>query len=101
VAAVGRQQPKAGGRKWVVHLVTSRGGGGTLTGGASATVTSGDIEILIRIRIQTDSNSFKFDRSKKDLPKLKKFEINYGCEGIEERNNIIHRNFSRFEMDLK
>jgi hypothetical protein len=83
------------------HLVTSRGGGGTLTGGASTTVTSGDIEILIRIRIQTDSNSFKFYRSRKDLPKLKKFEIKYGCEGIEERNNILHRNFSRFEMDLK
>jgi hypothetical protein len=37
---------------------------------------------------------------KKDLPELKKFEIKYVCEGVEEMNNFIHRNFSRFEMDF-
>jgi hypothetical protein len=40
-----------------------------------------------------------FDLFKKDSPELKIFEIKYGCEGFEERNNFIHRNFFRFEMD--
>jgi hypothetical protein len=39
--------------------------------------------------------------SKNDLPELEKFEIKYGYEGFEERNNFIHRNFYRFELDLK
>jgi hypothetical protein len=43
----------------------------------------------------------KFDRSKKDLPKLKKFEIKYGYEGFEEGNNFLHRNFFRFETNFK
>jgi hypothetical protein len=30
-----------------------------------------------------------------------KIEIKYGCEGFEERNNFLHRNFSGFEMDFK
>jgi uncharacterized protein YdhG (YjbR/CyaY superfamily) len=38
---------------------------------------------------------------KNDLPELEKFEIKYGYEGFEERKNIIHRNFYRFELDLK
>jgi hypothetical protein len=32
-----------------------------------------------------------------DLPELKKFEIKYGCEDLEEGNNFLHSNFSRFE----
>jgi hypothetical protein len=43
----------------------------------------------------------KVDRSKKDFAELKKFEIKYGSEGIEERINVLHRNISRFETDLK
>jgi hypothetical protein len=43
----------------------------------------------------------KFDRSKKDLPKLKKFEIKYGYEGFEEGNNFLHRNFFRLETNFK
>jgi hypothetical protein len=38
---------------------------------------------------------------KKDFPELEKFEIKYGCEGLEERNNFLHRNFSRFEMNFE
>jgi hypothetical protein len=49
-------------------------------------------------RIQIPSN---FDRPKKDTPELENFEIKYGYEGFEERNKLLHRNFSRFEMDLK
>jgi hypothetical protein len=52
-------------------------------------------------RIQTSSNHFKFDQPKRDLPELEKFEIKYGCEGFEEGNNVIHRNFLRFEMDYE
>jgi hypothetical protein len=39
--------------------------------------------------------------SKQDLFKLKIFEIKYGCEGFEERNNFLHMNFSRFKMNLR
>jgi hypothetical protein len=31
------------------------------------------------------------------LPELEKFEIKYGCEGFDERNNFPYRNFPRFE----
>jgi hypothetical protein len=27
-----------------------------------------------------------------------KISIKYDCEGFEERNNFLHRNFFRFEM---
>jgi hypothetical protein len=40
-------------------------------------------------------------QSKQDLPKLQKFRIKYSFEGFEERKNILHRYFFRFEMDLK
>jgi hypothetical protein len=32
---------------------------------------------------------------------LEKFKIKYGYEGFEDRNNFLHRNFSRFEMDFE
>jgi uncharacterized protein YdhG (YjbR/CyaY superfamily) len=52
--------------------------------------------------IQMEFKSFpKFDQSKKDFPELENFEIKYGCEGFEERNNLIHRNIFRFKMDFK
>jgi hypothetical protein len=76
-------------------------GGGRLMGGASAIVTSGGIEILIQI----DSNYIQilsnYDRSKKDISELENFEIKYGWEGFEEKNNFFHWNFSRSEMDFK
>jgi hypothetical protein len=62
-------------------------------------------QIRFEIEFQTNSNQIQilsnFDRSKKDLPWLKKIEVKYGCEGFEERNNFLHRNFSRLEMDFK
>jgi hypothetical protein len=33
--------------------------------------------------------------------KPEKFEIKYVFEGFDEGNNLIHRNFSRFEIDFK
>jgi hypothetical protein len=44
--------------------------------------------------------AMKLDRSETDLHVVKKFEIKYGYEGFEERNNFLHQNFFRFEMDF-
>jgi hypothetical protein len=61
--------------------------------------------ILIQIQIPTNSNSIQivsnFDRPKKGLPELEKFEIKYGHTGFEEMNNFTHRNLFRFEMDFR
>jgi hypothetical protein len=68
-----------------------------------ATVATGVVK-----GIQNDSNYFKrfqnhssFIRSKKDLPDLKKFEIKYGFEVFDEKNNFTYRNVSRFELDFE
>jgi hypothetical protein len=68
-----------------------------------ATVATGAVK-----GIQNDSNYFKrfqnhssFIRSKKDLPDLKKFEIKYGFEVFDEKNNFTYRNVSRFELDFE
>jgi hypothetical protein len=42
-----------------------------------------------------------FDRSEKYLPQLRKMEVKYGFECLEEMNNFIHRHFLRFRMDLE
>jgi hypothetical protein len=42
-----------------------------------------------------------FDQSKKGLPRVKKIELKYGFEGFEERNDFLHRNFFRFEVDFE
>jgi hypothetical protein len=47
------------------------------------------------------SNPFKLFLSKLHLHKLEKFKIKYCFEGFDERNNFLHRNVSRFEMDFK
>jgi hypothetical protein len=47
------------------------------------------------------SNNFKFDLIKNSLPKLKKIEIKYSCEGFEERNNFLHDNLFSFETDFE
>jgi hypothetical protein len=48
--------------------------------------------------IQIFSN---FDRSEQHFPVLKKIEIKYGFECLEETNNFLHRNVFRFEMDFE
>jgi hypothetical protein len=35
------------------------------------------------------------------LPMLEKIKIKYGIEGLEERNDFLHRNFFRFEVKFK
>jgi hypothetical protein len=60
-----------------------------------------------RVKHHSNEIEFKFNtRSnflwpKQDIPEIKKFEIKYVFEGFDERNNFLHRNFSRFEMDFK
>jgi hypothetical protein len=55
--------------------------------------------------IQTILNKIQihpsFDRSKRDLLGLKKFQRKYEIEEFEERNNFIHRNFFKFEVDFE
>jgi hypothetical protein len=64
-----------------------------------------DGEIWFEFKFQSDSNYIQicsnFDRFKKDLPLLKKIENKYGCEGFEERNNLLYRNFFKLEMDFE
>jgi hypothetical protein len=36
-----------------------------------------------------------------DILELEIFEIKYSWEGFEERNNFLHRNFFKFELDFK
>jgi hypothetical protein len=50
--------------------------------------------------LNSNSNPINFDRSKKHLFELQKFEIKYGSEGFEERNNFCQRNFFIFKMDF-
>jgi hypothetical protein len=38
---------------------------------------------------------------KDGLPVLENFQVKYGIEGFEERDNFIHRNFFRFELDFE
>jgi hypothetical protein len=40
-------------------------------------------------------------RSKKDIPELRKFEINYGWKVFETRRNFSYRNFLKFKMDFE
>jgi hypothetical protein len=51
--------------------------------------------------IETNFKPFKFNQSKKDLPELKKIEIKYGFEDLEDMNNFLQRNFLRIGMDLE
>jgi hypothetical protein len=63
------------------------------------------VKISFKNKFQTDSNHIQillnFNGSKKYPSELKKFEIKYFFEGFDERNNFLHRNLFRFEMDFK
>jgi hypothetical protein len=43
--------------------------------------------------LQKISNQFELIRFNSGLPEFIKFQINYGCEGFEVRNNFPYRNF--------
>jgi hypothetical protein len=57
--------------------------------------------------VQVHSNEFKFNpvqnfvQSKLDLPGLENFDIKFGCEVFDERDNFPYRNFSRFEIEFE
>jgi hypothetical protein len=102
-AAADRQRPGAGGRTGRVGGHPKQGMPGWLPGGVSSTVL-GDW-IYFEFKFQPISNQFQivsnFGWPKKDLPELKKFKTKYGYECFKERNNVLHRNFFRFEMDFE
>jgi hypothetical protein len=50
---------------------------------------------------QTISKLFKFHLIQKGPSQLKKFEIKYGFEGFDERNNFSYKNVLRFEVDFE
>jgi hypothetical protein len=50
---------------------------------------------------KTFSNCFKYGRLEKYFPLLRKIEIKYGFEALEEGNNVLYRIFLRFRMDLE
>jgi hypothetical protein len=56
-------------------------------------------------RFKQTLNCSNFNQSKKNLPKLKKFEIKYGVEGFDKRNNFPYINFFKsevyFELKIK
>jgi hypothetical protein len=52
-------------------------------------------------RIQIISKPSKLWMIQKVPSQLENFEIKFGCEGFEEGNNFLHRNFFRFEIYFK
>jgi hypothetical protein len=83
----------AGGRH--ARMAPLRHGIGVLTCGPEA-IVSGNSNRFEYFQIHS-----KFHLSKLGLPELKIFEIKYGFEGFEERNNFLYRNFFKFEVDFE
>jgi hypothetical protein len=46
------------------------------------------------------SNRFELNRSKGGFPVLENFQIRFGCEYVEIRNNFPYCNFSKFGIEL-
>jgi hypothetical protein len=59
------------------------------------------IQTQISNEFELFSNSSNFDRSKKVSFQALNFFRKYCCEGLEERNNILHRNFFTFKIDFE
>jgi hypothetical protein len=51
--------------------------------------------------VQKNLNEFELIWLKDGLLLLEKFQIKYGMEGFEERDNFLHRNFFRFELNFE
>jgi hypothetical protein len=57
---------------------------------------------LLAGAIQIQFKSFQsLTEPKRIFPSSKKFEIKYDFERFEEGNNLLHRNFFKFEMDFE
>jgi hypothetical protein len=52
-------------------------------------------------RFESNSNSFNWFHSKKNLPEIEKIEIKYGFKGFDERDDFLYRHFSRFKLDFE
>jgi hypothetical protein len=55
-------------------------------------------DLNLNLTIQKYSNLI---HSKSDLIRLIFFEIKYGSEDFTERNNFLHRNIFKFEVDFE
>jgi hypothetical protein len=103
--ARGRQQPDSGGNGRLAELVQNRGGVGSPTGGPRAIVQGDGIKFDSKFEFKRYQMKFKsfqaLTDSKRTFLGSKKIEIKYGCEGFEESNNFLYRNFSRFETYFK
>jgi hypothetical protein len=75
------------------------GSGSTVPVGAGQTVFEPFQNSLNQFK-QTLNRS-NFNQSKKELPKLKKFERKYGFEDLKEVKNFLYRICLRFRMDLE
>jgi hypothetical protein len=86
-------------------------GGRWLASGASASVAVDCNGPLLWARPATKSSNFlysswfstdlNFYRPIGGLPKLEKFQIKYGFEVFEIKNNFSYKNFSRFEKNVE
>jgi hypothetical protein len=62
------------------------------------TVNGFELNPTVSNTIQTRSNLIL---SEQGLPILQKFEIKYGFEGFDERNNFSYKNFYLLEMEFE
>jgi hypothetical protein len=77
-----------------------------LTGRPGHTVPGVVVQTRFEIKskfkwFKTFSNCFKFGSIRKYFPVIRKIELKYGFEALEEENNFLYRNFLRFRMDLE
>jgi hypothetical protein len=107
-AATRAHRPRAGGATagCTGGVAAQNRGGGVLMCGPHGTVPGGAGQTHLNPIWNLNGFKFfqipsKFDWSKNDLPRLKKFEIKYSFEDLKKMNNFIHRNFFRFERDFE
>jgi hypothetical protein len=55
----------------------------------------------IQIKLEIIQIYFNLVRIKISLSELKNFEIKYGCELFDKRNNFPYNNLLRFRMDFE
>jgi hypothetical protein len=55
----------------------------------------------IQMNLNLHQTCPRFIFSKQALLSIENFDIKYGLDGFEERNNLLHRKFFRFGMDFE
>jgi hypothetical protein len=89
-----------GGTQTQWHMVGWRmaGEGPSWTAGLGPAPASKEIIFFI---FDSFSNEFKLILIQKQFSELENFEIKYGCEEFEIRNNFTYRNFPKLEIEFK